>query len=48
MEGPKSKRTNEPFQRVNHKGDIKFLNPFLLPKTYQIRKGEDLLKRHLA
>jgi hypothetical protein len=44
MERPKFKKTNEPLKKVNHKGDIKFLNPFLSPKTYQIKKGEDLLK----
>jgi hypothetical protein len=48
MEGPKYKKTNEPPKRVNHNGNIKSLNPFMLPKTYQIKKGEDLLKGHLA
>jgi hypothetical protein len=27
MEGPMSKKTNEPPKRANHNGDIKFLNP---------------------
>jgi hypothetical protein len=27
MEGPTSKKTKEPPKRVNHKGNIKFLNP---------------------
>jgi hypothetical protein len=43
MDGPKSKKTKEPPKRVNHKRDIKFLNPFLSSKTY-LRKGEELLK----
>jgi hypothetical protein len=40
MEGPMSKKTNEPPKRANHKGNIKFPD--------QIRKGEDLLKGCLA
>jgi hypothetical protein len=28
MEGPTSKKTKEPPKRANHKGHIKFLNPF--------------------
>jgi hypothetical protein len=48
MEGPTSKKTNEPPKRADHKRNIKFPNPFLLPETYQIRKGEDLLKRGLT
>jgi hypothetical protein len=44
MEGPTSKKTKELPKRANHKGDIKFLNPFLSLETYQIRKGEDLVK----
>ncbi len=53
-----SKKTNEPPKRENHKGNIKFLNPLLSLEAYQIRKGkdlasqlkkgEDLLKGHLA
>jgi hypothetical protein len=39
VEGPTSKKTKEPPKRVNHKGNIKFLSPFLLRKAYQIRKG---------
>jgi hypothetical protein len=30
VEGPTSKKTKEPPKRVNHMGNIKFLNPFLL------------------
>jgi hypothetical protein len=48
MEGPTSKNTNEPPKRANHKGNIKFLNPPFAKKTYQIRKGENLLKGCLA
>jgi len=44
MEGPMSKKTNEPPKKVNHKGNIKFLNPFLSQEAYQIRKREDLFK----
>jgi hypothetical protein len=33
---------------AKHKGDIKFLNPFLSLKAYQIRKGKDPLKGHLT
>jgi hypothetical protein len=40
MEGPMSKKTKEPPKRVNHKGTIKCLNPFLSQETYPIRKGE--------
>jgi len=35
-------------KKVNHKGNIKFPNPLLSWEAYQIRKGEDLLKGHLA
>jgi hypothetical protein len=38
MEGSTSKKTREPSKRVNHKGNIKFLNPLLSQETYQIRK----------
>jgi hypothetical protein len=44
MTGPISMKTNESLKRVNHKGNIKILNPFLSQEIYQIRKGEDLLK----
>jgi len=27
MEGPTSKKTKNPLKKVNHKGEIKFLNP---------------------
>jgi hypothetical protein len=48
MEGPTSRKTNEPPKRADHKENIKFLNPLQSQETYQIRKGEDLLKGHLA
>jgi hypothetical protein len=48
MERPTSKKTKEPPKRVNHKGNIKFLNLLLSQEAYQIRKGEDLLKGCLA
>jgi hypothetical protein len=48
MEGPMSKKTKEPPKRANYKGNYKFSNPFLSQEAYQIRKGEDFLKRCLA
>ncbi len=48
MEGPTSKKTKEPPKRVNHKGNIKLLNPLLSQQAYQIRKGEDHLKGRLV
>jgi hypothetical protein len=48
MEGPTSKKTKEPPKKVNHKGNIKFPNPFLSQEAYQIGKGEDLLKGCIA
>jgi hypothetical protein len=39
MEGPMSKKIKKPPKRVNHKGNIKFLNPLLLREAYQMRKG---------
>jgi hypothetical protein len=39
-----SKKTKEPPKRANHKGNIKFSNPFLSKEAYQIRKEKDLLK----
>ncbi len=39
-----SKKANEPPWKVDHKENIKILNPLLLRKAYQIRKGEVLLK----
>jgi hypothetical protein len=42
MEGPTSKKMNEPPKIADHKGNIKFLNPLWSQETYQIRKGEDL------
>jgi hypothetical protein len=44
MEVPMSKKTKKTPKKANHKGNIKFPNPFLSRETYQIRKGEDLLK----
>jgi len=44
MEGPTSKKRNEPPERVNLKGNIKIPNPLPLQEAYQIRKGDDLLK----
>jgi hypothetical protein len=41
MEGP-SKKTNEPPKKVNHRGNIKFLNPLLSHKKH--KKREDLFK----
>jgi hypothetical protein len=48
MERPMSKKTKEPPKRVNHKRNIKFLNPFLSQEAYQIGKEEDLLKECLT
>jgi hypothetical protein len=49
MEGPTSKKTKEPPKRVNHKGNIKLLNPLLSQEAYHlIRKGEDHLKGRLV
>jgi hypothetical protein len=48
MEGSMSKKMKEPPKRVNHKWNIKFLNPFCSPEAYQIRRGEDLLKGGVA
>jgi hypothetical protein len=48
MERPTSKKIRKPPKKVNHVRNIKFLNPLLSQKAYQIRKGEDLLKGHLA
>jgi len=48
MEGPTSKKKNEPPKMVDHKRNNKFPNPSPSQKAYQIRKGEDLLKRRLA
>ncbi len=33
---------------IIHKGNIKFPNPLQSQEAYQIRKGEDLVKGHLA
>jgi hypothetical protein len=48
MEGLMSKKTKEPPKKANHKGNIKFLNPLLSQKAYQIGKGEDFLKGRLT
>ncbi len=48
MEGPASKKTNEPPKMADYKGNIKLPNPSLSQEAYQIRKGEDLLKGRLA
>jgi hypothetical protein len=48
MEGPTSKKTNEPPKMVDHKGNNKFPNPSPSQETYQIRKREDLLKGRLV
>ncbi len=47
-ESPTSKETNELPKRMDHKGNIKFPNPLRSQEAYQIRKGEDLVKGHLA
>jgi len=46
MEGP-VQEDEEPPKKVNHKRNIKFLNPLLLQESYQIKK-ENLLKGCLA
>jgi hypothetical protein len=38
MDGPTSKKTNEPLKKANHKGNIKFLNPLQWGEAYQIKK----------
>jgi len=43
MEGPTSKKTNEPPKRANHKGNIKFPNPLLSQETCQIKKDDETL-----
>jgi hypothetical protein len=48
MEGLMFKKAKEPPERVNHKRNIKFLNPLLSQEAYQIGKGEDLLKGSLV
>jgi hypothetical protein len=50
MEGPMSKKTNEPPKMADHKGTSSSQsgNPLLLQEAYQIRKGEDLFRGHLA
>jgi hypothetical protein len=44
MEGRTHEKTIKTPKKVNHKGNIMFLNPFPWQEAYQIRKGEDLLK----
>jgi hypothetical protein len=48
MEGPMSKKTNEPPKRANHKGTSNSGTPLQLQEAYQIKKGEDLLKGDLT
>jgi hypothetical protein len=48
MEGPTSKKTKKSTKKGEPQKDIKFSNCFLSREAYQIRKGEDLLKGHLA
>jgi hypothetical protein len=48
MEGLMYKKTNKPPQRVDDKGNIKFLKPLQSQEADQIRKQEILLKGHLA
>ncbi len=51
MEGPTSKKTNEPPEKENHKGNIKLLNPLQWGEAYQIRKikgREDIVQGCLA
>ncbi len=43
MEGSMSKKMKEPPKSVNHKWNVKFLNPLRLQEAYQIRR-QDLLK----
>jgi hypothetical protein len=38
MEGSMSKKMKEPPKRVNHKWNVKFLNPLGLQEAYQIRR----------
>jgi hypothetical protein len=42
MEDSHPRRQMKPLKRVNHKENIKFLNPLLSQEAYQIRKGKDL------
>jgi hypothetical protein len=46
MEGPMSKKTNEPPKRANHKRTSSSRTPLQLQlrEAYQIKKGEDLLQ----
>jgi len=50
MEGLMFKKTNEPPKMADHKGasSCQSGNPLVLREAYQIRKGEDLFKGHLA
>jgi hypothetical protein len=48
MEGHTSNKTKEPIKKVNHKGNIKFPNPFFSQEAYQIGKGEDLLRGRIT
>jgi hypothetical protein len=44
--GKTHEKTKKTPKKVNRKGNIKILNPFLWQETYQIRKRADLLKGH--
>jgi hypothetical protein len=51
MEGSMSKKTKEAPKRANHKGNIKFLNPFFqvaISISNKEKGGWDLLKGHFA
>jgi hypothetical protein len=47
MEGPTSKKTKKTPKKVNHKGNIKFLN-LLITISISNKEREDLLKGCLA
>jgi hypothetical protein len=38
MEGPTTKKAKEPPKRVNHKGNIKFLNFLMSREAYEINE----------
>ncbi len=48
MEGLMYKKTNKPPQRVDDKGNIKFLKPLRSQEADQIRKKRDPLERTLS
>jgi len=45
---PPPRRPKKPLKRVNHKENIKFLNPLLSQEAYPIRKGKDFLRGRLT